>query len=170
MPREGRPPAQPRHLVIEELNQELLTFARRVRSKPPVVSGDHPYLDPSLDALCGVLADRGPVRFTELAKALWLDKSTVTRQVTTLEQLGFVERTPDPSDGRAALLGLTETGRDMLSRSRQARREGTSEVLSAWEDADVARFAELMERFNREVEAAQRPRLVALPGRRGQTR
>src|SRR5579884_1457344 len=170
MSRESRAPAQSRQVAVDDLNRELLTLARRIRSKPPVVAGDHPYLEASLDALCGVLAQRGAVRFTELAQALWLDKSTVTRQVNTLENLGFVERTPDPSDGRAALVGLTDAGRDILNRSRQARREGMSELMGEWALDDITRFAALLERLNREVEAAQRPRLVALPGRRSLTR
>src|SRR5579884_2494565 len=169
MSRESRAPAQSRQVAVDDLNRELLTLARRIRSKPPV-AGDHPYLEASLDALCGVLAARGAMRFTDLAEALWLDKSTVTRQVTTLEHLGFVERTPDPSDGRAALVGLTDDGRDILNRSRQARREGTSELLADWDIDDVTTFAALLERLNREVEQSQRPKLVALPGRRGRGR
>jgi DNA-binding MarR family transcriptional regulator len=156
--------------AYEQLSRELQTLGRRVRSKPPLVTGDHPYLDSSIDALCGLLAERGPMRLTDLAAAMWLDKSTVTRQVATLEAAGLAARVADPSDGRASLVGLTDDGRDLLGRFRQGRREGMREVLEDWSAEEVARFAGLLERFNRDVEAVQRPRLVALPGRRGTPR
>ena len=159
-----------RDAAYEDLGRELLTLGRRVRSKPPLVTGDHPYLEAPIDALCGVLVEHGPMRLTDLADALWLDKSTVTRQVATLAAAGLATRVADPSDGRAALVGLTDEGSELLGRVRQGRREGLRETLSGWTADEVAQFAGLLERFNRDVEAAQRPRLVALPGRRGGTR
>jgi DNA-binding MarR family transcriptional regulator len=107
------------------------------------------------------------MRLTDLARALWLDKSTVTRQVATIEAAGLAVRVPDPSDGRASLVGLSDEGRDLLSRVRRGRQEGLREALADWSVEDVARFASLLERFNRQVEAVQRPQLVALPGRDG---
>jgi DNA-binding MarR family transcriptional regulator len=90
--------------------------------------------------------------------------------VATLEAAGLAARVADPSDGRASLVGLTDDGRDLLGRFRQGRREGLREVVEDWSAEEVARFANLLERFNRDVEAVQRPRLVALPGRRGTPR
>src|SRR5438445_12216293 len=121
---EKHAPSSSLQAAYEQLNRELLTLGRRVRSKPPLVTGDHPYLDSAIDALCGLLVERGPTRLTDLAAALWLDKSTVTRQVATLEAAGLAQRVPDPSDGRAALVGLTDQGRDVLSRVRRGRSEG----------------------------------------------
>jgi DNA-binding MarR family transcriptional regulator len=51
--------------------------------------------------------------------------------VDGLEQLGYLERRPDPSDGRAKLICLTERG-------WQAIREGRrliAEIEVAWADA-----------------------------------
>jgi DNA-binding MarR family transcriptional regulator len=165
--RESSARSQAHQPAYERLVRELLTFGRRVRSKPQLATGDHPYFEAPIDALCGVLAEHGPMRLTDLADALWLDKSTVTRQVATLEAAGLATRVPDPSDGRAALVGLTEEGSILLGRVRQGRREGLREALSGWSAEEVAQLAAMLERFNRDVEATQRPRLVALPGRRG---
>src|SRR4051794_35740785 len=41
------------------------------------------------------------VRVSALAEVLHSDVSTVSRQVSTLVDLGFVRRGPDPDDGRA---------------------------------------------------------------------
>jgi DNA-binding MarR family transcriptional regulator len=166
MPRESTVPAASREGAYEHINRELLTLGRRVRSKPPLVTGDHPYLDSAIDALCSVLAERGPMRLTDVADALWLDKSTVTRQVATLHAAGLAGRVADPTDGRATLVELTDDGRSLLGRVRQGRREGMAEVFKGWTAEEVASFASLLGRYNRTVEDLQRPRLVAIPGRR----
>jgi DNA-binding MarR family transcriptional regulator len=50
-------------------------------------------------------------RITELAERAQLTKPTVVYLVNDLEAMGYVERTPDPDDGRAKLVRLTERGR-----------------------------------------------------------
>lgn len=56
------------------------------------------------------LVQLGPVRLQTLAERLLLDKSTASRVVDSLERKHYVARLPDPSDGRAQLLHLTENG------------------------------------------------------------
>lgn len=64
---------------------------------------------PSHGALAQHIADRGS-RVTELAALAQVTKPTVVYLVDDLERLGYVERVPDPSDGRAKLVRLTERG------------------------------------------------------------
>lgn len=63
------------------------------------------------------LAHRGPMRLTELARTEQVSQPGVTQLVTRLERDGLVERRPDPSDGRAVLVHITEAGR-RIGRSR----------------------------------------------------
>jgi DNA-binding MarR family transcriptional regulator len=49
-------------------------------------------------------------RLTELAERARMTKQAVGEVVADLEQLGYVERAPDPQDGRAKLIKLTELG------------------------------------------------------------
>src|SRR6478735_7136874 len=53
----------------------------------------------------------GPVRLTDLAKTEQVSQPGITQLVTRLERDGLVERRPDPSDGRAVLVHITEAGR-----------------------------------------------------------
>ncbi len=46
----------------------------------------------------------------------------MSRQLRALEDLGLVAREPDPADGRARLVHLTEEGRSRVGRVREARR------------------------------------------------
>ncbi|MFI6886065.1 MarR family winged helix-turn-helix transcriptional regulator [Streptosporangium canum] len=59
----------------------------------------------------------GPVRLTDLAKTEQVSQPGITQLVTRLERDGLVERRPDPSDGRAVLVHITEAGR-RIGRSR----------------------------------------------------
>jgi len=49
-------------------------------------------------------------RLTELAEAAQVTKQTVGFLIDQLERAGYVERTPDPRDGRARLVRVAERG------------------------------------------------------------
>jgi DNA-binding MarR family transcriptional regulator len=51
------------------------------------------------------------IQVAELAKLAQVRKQTMAQAVEQLEQLGYVERRPDPDDRRARLVFLTERGR-----------------------------------------------------------
>jgi DNA-binding MarR family transcriptional regulator len=64
---------------------------------------------------------RGPLRLTGLLKTEQLKQPALTSLVAKLEEDGLIQRDPDPADGRASLLSLTSTGRELV-RSRHANR------------------------------------------------
>jgi DNA-binding MarR family transcriptional regulator len=51
-------------------------------------------------------------RLTELAERARMTKQSVGEVTTDLEQRGYVERAPDPADGRAKIIRLTERGHE----------------------------------------------------------
>src|SRR5689334_17396139 len=53
------------------------------------------------------------VRVTELAKRAQLTKQYFGRLVADLEALGYLERTPDSTDGRAKLIRLSARGQEI---------------------------------------------------------
>ncbi len=56
----------------------------------------------------------GGIRLSELAARAQLSLPTVSELVTELERRGYLERRPDPSDGRARLIYPTARGRELL--------------------------------------------------------
>jgi DNA-binding MarR family transcriptional regulator len=57
--------------------------------------------------------DRGPT-IGEVAQYLLVRQHSVVELATRVEALGFVERGPDPADGRVVRLRLTRTGEDRI--------------------------------------------------------
>jgi DNA-binding MarR family transcriptional regulator len=76
------------------------------------------------------------------------DPSTISRQVAELVRGGLVRREPDPSDGRASLLAITDAGRQVCERVRTLRRELLAAAVAGWADTELAEFASLLNRFN----------------------
>jgi DNA-binding MarR family transcriptional regulator len=138
-----------------ELEQQLNVLARRL-SRPVRLHGPSGFtvLDrPAYQALWRIV-DEGPVRPTALAGLLGVDLSVVSRQVRSLEDVGFVQRQPDPADARAALISATESGLRAFETTRQQRNEVLGEVLADWPAQDRTELVRLLTRFNSELESA----------------
>lgn len=95
-----------------------------------------------------------PLRPTELAEALGVDLSTVSRQVRDLVRSDLVERSDDPNDQRACRLGLTDDGRALLDRVRQARQAAMRRLLAGWSESDQLTLAHLVGRLADDMERA----------------
>jgi DNA-binding MarR family transcriptional regulator len=63
--------------------------------------------------------DATGARLTALADRSGLTKQSVGEAVADLEELGFVERVPDPEDGRAKIIRLTPHGADALAAAEE---------------------------------------------------
>lgn len=77
----------------------------------------------------------GPARAGDLACALGVSASAVSRAVTSLEGFGYVTRQPDPSDARAHHLALTHTGMRVLAAQKAQHAVLIADVLHDWDDA-----------------------------------
>ena len=72
----------------------------------------------------------GGSRVSSLAEQARVTKQTAAFLVEQLEKAGYVERVPDPSDGRARLVRLTDRARPMI----EAADAEVSRVLGEWAD------------------------------------
>jgi DNA-binding MarR family transcriptional regulator len=89
----------------------------------------------------------GPMRPSAVSEVLGTGASHVSKIVRRLEQDGLVQRSTDPSDGRATLISLTPAGEVAARGVYELGDRMIAEVLDGWSAADVRRFTDLTERF-----------------------
>ena len=108
-------------------------------------------------ALLVPLERDGEQRCSALAARTGADVSVVSRQVAALERAGHVERRPDPSDGRASLIRLSESGAVALARTRALRSDWATTALAGWDESDARLLGDLLERLAADLERAAPP-------------
>ena len=59
----------------------------------------------------------GPERMKPLAEKLGRDPTTVSRQITGLEEKGLVQRSPCPAVGRSTVVAITRRGSRLVERT-----------------------------------------------------
>jgi len=91
-------------------------------------------------------AEGGRMRRVDLAAALGLTASGVTRGLVPLERIGLVVREPDPRDARVAYASLTPTGRERLGEMLATADEIASDVFAAprWADGGIETMTQLL--------------------------
>ena len=80
----------------------------------------------------------GPARISDLAEREQLTQPGMTTLVNRLEQDRYAERVPDPTDGRATLVRLTDTGRAFIAQQRRARTQALLAEVAQLSAADQA--------------------------------
>jgi DNA-binding MarR family transcriptional regulator len=83
----------------------------------------------------------GPVRLSDLADIEGVNPTMLSRIVAKLDDAGLFRRLPDPADGRAVLVEVTDAGRIEQLRLRAERSELLSARLAA---LPTARATELL--------------------------
>lgn len=126
------------------------------------LGGSGPVDGPTLGVLFEI--DRhAPVRLGDVAVACGLDASTVSRHVAALEREEHVTREPDPADGRASRLVLTDVGKAALAAAMERRRAVVDAALQEWSDIDRAHLRRLLERLAEDMSAVTSSAQPSIP-------
>jgi len=138
-----------RSAAVRGLEHEIGTLLRRIRRGLGERAVQvHPDLNTTSYLMLSTLNEHGARRAAELAELYSLDKGSVSRVVHQLVELGLVERTPDPGDGRASLISVTADAVRRLGEVQGQRREHFDDRLLSWAPADIQDLAERLGRFN----------------------
>lgn len=121
------PKKAPQRLPIGQLFGNLQRLFRAELASRGASSEDVGGIRPAHLQVFGTIKAEG-TRLTDLAR--WSDSSlsATSELVDDLERLGYLERRPDPSDGRAKLVCLTERGWTAMRAGRRA----IVEIESDW--------------------------------------
>jgi DNA-binding MarR family transcriptional regulator len=134
-------------LAVGELAARLRVEIGRLKRQ--IRQNDQEGFTPSQISALASLGTRGPMRLGELARVECVAPPTLTKLIGGLESAGLVERSPDPTDGRSALVGLTRSGRAALTRVRNERTAFLAERISRLSPTDRARVPDVIELLTR---------------------
>lgn len=127
-----------------ELAREIGLVGTVRRELARVVPHDCP--PPSAAALA-LLGRHGEMRTTRLADLMGIDASVTSRHVAHAVDRGWIDRRPDPLDGRVRLLRLTGNGERLLAETHRRISETLAHHLGDWPAEDVGRLTELLARL-----------------------
>jgi DNA-binding MarR family transcriptional regulator len=121
------------HQNVGVLFQQLArVFERRVRAT--LRARGHTELQPSHQVVF-VSLGRSGTRLTDLARRAGMTKQAMGQIIDDLEELGYVERRPDPADRRAKIVRLTATGLEFVC-------DAADVLAGIWRDYEAVLGAE----------------------------
>ncbi|HTU84873.1 MAG TPA: MarR family transcriptional regulator [Solirubrobacteraceae bacterium] len=141
------------HPMIRLLEQGFDVFAEEMGRRV----ADTPYSDIRISHGC-VFGNIDPdgTRLTDLAERAHMTKQSVGEVASELERRGYLERVPDPGDGRAKIIRLTERGREAQALGFQ--------IIGELEEEWAERFgAERIAALRDALEAITAERLEGVP-------
>lgn len=143
--------------MSEKLKKEISLLREALLDITGILNRPQP--DAALIALAGVDLDRalfpllvrverrGPLAIGELAELCGRDYTTVSRQITKLEELGLVLRQTNSEDARVKEAVITPKGRQVTTALDGAREKIMTALLADWDKQEVADLARLLRKL-----------------------
>ena len=89
----------------------------------------------------------------QLAKRLYINKSSVTRALVTLEENGFVERHPSEEDKRVIKIFPTQRATKILPEVRRIARTWNQFLLAELDEQEKAQFLATLEKITKRAQS-----------------
>jgi DNA-binding MarR family transcriptional regulator len=128
--------------ILEELSR-LIRQRSRISGGPD----DGPAMTATQRLALFELVDSGPLRLNDLAQRMGTSAPTSSRAVDALDELGLVERHPDPTDRRAITIKLTDSGRRSVEERKARVYAAFRPAAAALSPADREQLAQLLARL-----------------------
>ena len=130
-------------LLLGRLGEAALVIARE-RLNP--LFADFGLQPGEFDVLATLRRSGAPYALTPTAlyDATMMSSGGMTNRIDRLQQAGWVERRPNPEDGRCTLVALTKAGFALIDKAVSAHVENQRAVLSVLTDAEQRQLAKLL--------------------------
>jgi DNA-binding MarR family transcriptional regulator len=135
---------------VEAAARALLTTSRALLgiSVRSVAAAPVPVTVPQ-HRLLVLVSSEGPRRMGRLAEDLGVNQSNASRLVDRLVEQGLVRRVPDPEDGRASLVEVTDEGRALLDAVNEHRLTELRAIVEEMPARSRGSAAAVLRAFNR---------------------
>lgn len=109
-------------------------------------------LTPTQSAVLGRLHRDGPATQTQLAAAEHVRQQSMAATLGVLDELGYLERTRDPDDGRRVVVALSDLGSKTVRGVHRHREEWLADGLAGLTPAERATLAQAIPLLQRLAE------------------
>lgn len=92
---------------------------------------------------------------TALGPKMGMESTSLSRLLNTMEERGYIERQPNPEDGRGVLIFLTEQGKEKRALSRNTVLEFNNGLLENIAPEKIEHFYEVIDAIKEQVEKKQ---------------
>ncbi|MGI4864208.1 MAG: MarR family winged helix-turn-helix transcriptional regulator [Janthinobacterium lividum] len=89
-------------------------------------------------SILGQLSVLDATPINELAQKLFVDRTTLTRNLKLLQQAGWVAQAPHPTDGRSQCVSLSAAGRRLLTKAIPAWQAAQAQFEAAFGTLEAA--------------------------------
>ncbi len=124
-------PRKPLDLAVTEFTQALGLLVRRVRA----ATASHE-LSWTETAVMARLARDGPATTADLARAEGVKPQSMGTTIAALEEMGMVQRTPHPTDGRQVHIELTAKGAAVRKSRGDAKQTWLVQAIGQLDEED----------------------------------
>jgi DNA-binding MarR family transcriptional regulator len=100
----------------------------------------------------------GPLRLSRLAEDEGINPTMLSRMVGDLVDAGLLERTSDAEDKRAAWVGVTPAGRELVQQLRRERTAAVDAALATLDPDDAAQIEAALPALERLAERLKQAR------------
>lgn len=107
------------------------------------------------------LATMGPQRMGELSTCVDVAARTMTSTVEAMERDGLVRRAPDPGDGRATMVHLTQAGMHAYDEGRRVQAAAVADVFAGLDVSEREALGALLDSLARGIPGHEGDALMA---------
>lgn len=144
--------------ALRETASDLRVFVAKLRRRLAEQSNPGDFTPSQTSVMTRLLQD-GPATLTALARAEGMRPQSMSAIVAVLQASGAVEGSPDPTDGRATILALSESIRSSVEQARVVKNDWIfaqlREKYTTAEQAQLTASIQLLQRLVEEKEGNQ---------------
>jgi DNA-binding MarR family transcriptional regulator len=140
--------------TLHEALLQIVSVLNRPQGDNVILTRAGVSLDTALFPLLVRVSMQHNLTIGELADQVGRDYSTVSRQITRLQDLGLVHSEPSQTDRRQRVLSATPAAKNTLKKIDRARNSVMSEALAGWSQDEITELARMTTR----LAAAMQPR------------
>ena len=89
---------------------------------------------------------------TQLGPNMGMESTSLSRSLNKLEDIGVIERKPDPEDKRKSIIHLTESGLKSREIAKNVVLEFNNKVFSKCESSEINTFFNVLKKINKVID------------------